>query len=556
MLLLIQVKRLRLFRPEIESSTNNKKNTFPENVFFRYNFCFLEWFMFGQAEKTSFGTIRSYFWPVHAHEARKLLPMVVILALVVLNYTILRNLKDSLVITAEGSGAEVIPFIKLWVMFPAAVGSAALFSYLLNRFSRSTVFQSIIIAFLLFFTFFCYFIYPNKDFLHPTQSADFLEGILPLGCKGLIAMYRNWTLTVFYVVSELWGSMVLQVLVWGFANEITKVSEAPRFYGVMVIASNTATVCAGQVAVALSGSADSVSAGEDVWVHSLTNLLSFIVVIGFAVLMVFRWMNARVLTNPEYVPQETEKMKKEKKRLSFTESLACLTNSKYLLSIATVVVSYNLLINLVEVIWKDRLRLLYPATNDFNIYINNLVTITGVVSTITSIVLVGVIHRLGWTITALLTPIILLVTAFAFFACIFAGDAISPFALTLFNTTPLAMAVFFGSFQNCFSKAAKYSIFDVTKEMAFIPLDKEEKMKGKAAIDGVGSRMAKSGGAAIHQGLLLAFGTLTASAPYVSAIVFLVAAGWMAAVYHLGKQFKEFSKEPDLAPVTVKTTNS
>ena len=55
--------------------------------------------------------------------------------------------------------------------------------------------------------------------------------------------------------------------------------------------------------------------------------------------------------------------------------------------------------------------------------------------------------------------------------------------------------------------------------MAFIPLGHECKLKGKAAIDGVGSRFGKSGGSMIHQGLLMIFGTVSMSAPYVAVIL-------------------------------------
>lgn len=73
--------------------------------------------------------------------------------------------------------------------------------------------------------------------------------------------------------------------------------------------------------------------------------------------------------------------------------------------------------------------------------------------------------------------------------------------------------------------------------MAFIPLSHECKLKGKAAIDGVGSRLGKSGGSLIHQGLLMIFATVSSSAPYVATILMLVIVGWMMAVRSLGKQF-------------------
>ena len=502
-----------------------------------------------QGTSSGFSGLRSYFWPVHMHELTKIIPMIIMLAFVALDYTILRNLKDSLVVTARGSGAEVIPFIKVWGILPAAIVAAMLFSFLLNRFSRSTVIHIIILSFTAFFLLFTCFVYPHREFLHPHASADFLESVLPIGCKGLIAMYRNWTLTCFYIVSELWGTIVLQVLVWGFANEITKIAEAPRFYSVMVIASNFATICAGQIAVALSSDQfdSSLGFGSSAWDQTMTKILLFVVVLAIGALFAFRWMDKHVLSRQENFPSGPERTpeKESSKKLSFRESLSCLARSKHLLGIATIVISYNLVINLVEVIWKDRLRLMYPSPSDYNIYVSNLVSAVGVISTIVSVLMAGIMGRLGWTKIALMTPCVLFVTSAAFFVCLFGGDAIAPFLSTFFGTTPLALAVLLGSAQNCFSKAAKYSVFDATKEMAFIPLDREEKIQGKSAIDGLGSRMAKAGSSVIHQGFLLFFGTLTNSAPYVATIVAVVIAIWIWATRVLGRELRPYMEEKE-----------
>ncbi|MGZ3732309.1 MAG: Npt1/Npt2 family nucleotide transporter, partial [Parachlamydiaceae bacterium] len=99
--------------------------------------------------------------------------------------------------------------------------------------------------------------------------------------------------------------------------------------------------------------------------------------------------------------------------------------------------------------------------------------------------------------------------------------------------------------QNCFSKAAKYSVFDATKEMTFIPLEHEVKLKGKAAIDGVGSRLGKSGGSLIHTGLLMIFYRLSESSPYVAAILLVVILGWIIAAKSLGHQFNELVEEKE-----------
>lgn len=486
----------------------------------------------------AFGSLRSSLWPIHRHEVRKLVPMLLIIALICFNYSILRNMKDSVVVTA--SGAEVIPYIKVWVMFPMAILLTILFTKLSNRFSQERVFYIMIGVFLSFFVAFAFILYPNRDVLHPNDLADKLETVLPLGLKGWISMFRNWTFTGFYVMSELWASIILSVIFWGFANEVTRLGEASRFYSVFGIASNVATTFAGQTAIFLSESHFStewIFGVRESWEETQLILISVVVFNGLLTMGIFRWMNKRVLNDASFDEfHRNKKAAKEKGKLSFRESFSYLSNSKYLICIATIVVAYNLVINLVEVVWKDRLRELYPNPAELNTYLNNLTTIMGIVSTITAIFMAKIISRFGWTKTALITPVVMLITCAGFFSFLFLKDHLS-WIVALTGTTPLAIAVFFGGAQNCLSKAAKYSVFDTTKEMTYIPLSHECKLKGKAAIDGVGSRFGKSGGSLIHQGLLVIFSSLSASAPYVAGILMAVICFWISAVKSLGKQF-------------------
>ena len=40
---------------------------------------------------------------------------------------------------------------------------------------------------------------------------------------------RNWMFTTFYVAAELWGDVVLSLLFWGLANEMTTMKEVKIF---------------------------------------------------------------------------------------------------------------------------------------------------------------------------------------------------------------------------------------------------------------------------------------------------------------------------------------
>lgn len=486
-----------------------------------------------------FGSLRAFFWPIHAHEWRKIFPMLSMLFLICFNYSILRNMKDSLVITA--SGAEVIPFIKVWVMLPMAVILTVIFTTLSNKYSQERVFYIMIAIFLSFFALFAFVLYPLRDTLHPTAFAEQMRTTLPGGFKGLIAMCCNWTFTGFYVMSELWSTSILTVLFWGFANEITKVDEAKRFYGVLAVGASCAAIVAGQFANLLSNGGEynpSLPFGQDAWEQMLMILISVVIVSGFVTMGVFRWMSRTVLTDPCFDEfHHNKKIAKAKGRLSVKESFAYLSNSKYLLCIAVLVVAYNMVINMTEVLWKDQLARLHPSASNYNIYMNNLTSVIGICATLTALFMAKIIEKLGWTMTAMITPIMMTMTAVGFFTFIFFQEHLAGIVTSLVGATPLAIAVFFGATQNVLSKASKYSVFDSTKEMAFIPLSHESKLKGKAAIDGVGSRIGKSGGAIAYQVLLMFTATVAATAPYVAGILAIVIVLWMFAVKSLGKQF-------------------
>ncbi len=68
------------------------------------------------------------------------------------------------------------------------------------------------------------------------------------------------------------------------------------------------------------------------------------------------------------------------------------------------------------------------------------------------------------------------------------------------------------------------------------------KTKGKAAIDVICNPLGKSGGALIQQFMIIGFGSLAASTPYLGIILLAIVLLWMNAANSLAGQFAELQK--------------
>ncbi len=495
-------------------------------------------------DEKKFGFFRAVLWPIHRSELKKVISMLILLFLLCICYNIVRNLKDTLVLTAKHSGAEVILFLKVWGVLPGAIVATWIYTRLARHLSREAVFYCVISGFIAYFLLFAFVIHPNSEHLHFTRLGDWLTANLPVGFKGVIAMVRNWTFTSFYIISELWAVIVLGVLFWGFANDVTEVSQAKRTYGILNIGSNIAPILGGGIGI-LCGMVFPFSGafGEDSWGKTLASSSIMLAFLGGSAMALFYWINRKVEISSVANTEVSEGAKpKEKLRISIRESIRYIFKSRYLTCIAIIVLAYNISINITDILWKEQLKNFFQDRNEMLVHMNMITIGTGVFATLGGLLFSLMVSRLGWTFAAILPPAIMTIMAAFFFIFLFSGDALTSFALTLFGATPFALTVYFGSLQNCLSKAAKYSLFDASKEMAFLPLNSDAKLRGKAAIDGLGSGIGKSGASLTYQGLILLLGSIAASTPYISVILFIALTAWFSSVLSLGGLFKKASQ--------------
>jgi len=490
---------------------------------------------------------------ISPNEVKKMLPLAIMFFMVLFNYTILRNTKDVLIITDPNSGAETIPFLKTYVLIPGTMVFFALYVRLCATCSQATIMYICTTFFLVFFAVFAFILYPMKDTIHPNAFCDWLKEVLPGSFLGMIAIFRLWSFSLFYLMAELWGSVVLSLLFWSFANQVCSVAEAKKFYPLFGMFANVALVVSGNFVtfVAELRKKAPVQEGVDPWQMSLIYLITGCLVSGGLLLASFAYMQRCVVNDPTLVDQQQTTKAKSKSKMTMGESLSYLANSPYILDMGTMVIGYGMAINLIEVTWKSRLKLQYPEANDYAAFMGKYSSATGIATIVLMVVGQRFLAWFGWGFTAVCTPVVCLITGICFFSLILMPTLWDPVAVSI-GVDALMLSVIVGTAQNVGTKATKYGMFDPTKEMAYIPLDAEQKTKGKAAIDVIASRMGKSGGALIQQFLILFLGTLSACAPYIGLFLLAITLLWIRAVGRLNVQFLALTSKTKSSNIEMK----
>lgn len=485
-------------------------------------------------KNSSFGKIRNFLWPIHSFELKKLIPMFALFFMISFVYNLLRNLKLALIVKADGSCSEVIPFLKIGAVLPGALLLTYIFTLLISRFNREQVFYIILSGFLGYFALFLFVLYPNHQYLQMDTVANFLQNTVfsGEGSKGFIAAIRHFNYTLFYVLSEMWSAVVLSMLFWGFANEVTKVEEAKRFYAIFALGANFSGVISGGFAQVVSMISYKEWLPFDESTQWIFFQISTVIAVGLAIIALFYWLNRNVF-HLEHA--QALQLPKKSKHLSLRECFSYLGKSRYLTYMVIIVIGYNIVYNLADVMWTHKVEQVYQSSKDFNAYINRITTVTGFIAVVCAFLISGnVIRRFGWTVAALITPVVWGLTSIGFFSgLVFEGTMFFQI-LSTFISNPANFILLLGSIQMSLGRGCKYTVFDEAKEIAFIPLPKENQRKGKAIVDGLASRFGKSGGSLIYLMLFGLFGGMAEAIPYVSIIIFIALGAWLYATVKMG----------------------
>ena len=146
------------------------------------------------------GKWRKRLLPVYADEMNQFIAMSIMLFCILFTYTIVRTLKDTLLINAPHVDTKmVISMAKLFVVTPGSILFVILYAKMSNVLTKERLFYTTLIPFVAFFFVYAFFLYPVHHYLHasPETVAMWSEGFL-----GRISpLIGYWSFTLFYLIT-------------------------------------------------------------------------------------------------------------------------------------------------------------------------------------------------------------------------------------------------------------------------------------------------------------------------------------------------------------------
>ena len=471
------------------------------------------------------GWFKKNFFPIHNNEIASVAYFNVLFFLVACTYGMLRVMKETYV-TAVG-GSSLIFKVKTFVIVPTMI----LFKYLYDTISSRTTANGCIYAvmgyFLGFFLLFycvlvpCFVDEEAVRILGEQKNASVLQQVKVL-----------WPYILFYANAEGFGTFAISIIAWGFANRMVSKEQSPRWYFTFSLGTGAATIIAGLFGLYVYAA------------HSLIFGMICYCIVAF--IGVYYCFVEGIKRSPKSFQLFPKVPKKKKKKLGFLASIRALLGSDqrvHLGLILVLVLSYSCLICLFEGVYKDWVNKVGNAKvlagevghrKDFVTQMSGLQLIcTGISSIVIALFLSAPVRRRGWRFTAMVVPAAVLLGSFFFFGVIYLGPSLRGLG---WSEMEVLMGVFFaGLAVVVLVKSGKYVFFDATKEVCYGPLSAEEKRTGKSAVDGVGARTGKAGGALLMMLLQWLVGVQSAlELKWVIAV--LIVAGcciWIAAVFKL-----------------------
>lgn len=420
-------------------------------------------------------------------------------------YWLLRPLKDAIFMNVVGE--DYLPRAKFLSMF-AILPLLFFYSKLVDWFARRQVFYILCSMYSVLAFLFAFFIYTT-------------------GVDPMLASPSRWWGWVWYVYVESFGTLMVS-LFWAFAADITKPDSAARGYPIVVLGGQLGNILFSWAFVSFIGwcavvDVDICGAQGPVYPGAIA---SVVLIAGFCIAGIMGLVKIfyRFISYAQLEGYSGRVEKELMQSSSFLEGLRLLFSSWYLLGIAFVVMSYEIIITLLDFNFKTFVKAAYANPNAQALYLGNFGFWVGVTSFLSIVFAINKIQRvLGLGVSLAVLPLMIILAVVGFKVHSYLG--------LLFWIMVL-------------SKAMNYALTQPSIKQLYIPTSRQAKYKSQAFIDLYGSRGSKGIGSLINlmrKPLIEALGASAGLSVFISmctGVSLGIIGVWFFVALYLGRTFK------------------
>lgn len=474
-------------------------------------------------------------------------------------YNILLPLKKTIVMYIPGAGTESMAYLKPCFITPGALLLTYAHLQLSQRLRPLAVFRTMLLLFWGYFAAYTFILHPYKEFFALPLLGQWLQSLLPAQFHAAPPLFSYWMDTLFYTMSELWGPSIISLLIWGAVNQQFNEKKAQASYAFLTLGVNLSAMLAGAITTQLCRQpwAFVRSYSPELWEQSLCSVMLVVLVAAAGTAGIYEWISAS--GGFDNLEKRDGQAKKHKESYSLLDAVRQLSVEPRLWAIAVIVIVYNIVYTTSDFVFVKQVELFYGPEHKAlsNACLAQVSYYTGFVALILALGVYPLsMKKWGWVGTALMTPVLFVLSGVGFYGAQAFPE--TSWGLVALQST-LSWPLLLGLLHISFLRGSRYSLFDATKEIAYIGIPHQKQVQGKALIDGLASRIGKSGGSILFFVCYAFLGnSIVAAVPFLVVLMGSLSLYWVIAVIRLGRLKKvaealpeDFLEEPALTDAAV-----
>ncbi len=430
---------------------------------------------------------------------------------ILLCQNLLHSIKDALPMTL-GNGYYAMPLLRTVSMIMTTILLPICY-FLLNRFSFYTLFINFFLFSSLFLIVMNFYVFPYKLNTEPIKIENEFWALL-----------HYWDISAFFLFADIWPFLAYGLLFWNMLNTSFNNKQAKEYYNFFLSWGNAGMILAGILNIVYIHNHHS---STIFYLQTLSIFLIFIFLISSLIVFNIKDM----LRN---MTRDHMKKKEPKHNLGVIESIKFIFSNSYIMLMFFISMSYSMIQVLAEPNWQfEKDQYSHSMFQDF-VYLNSIITvIMGFCAVTLNKFGKKIFTKLQWLGTSLLAPILICISVSLFLIFKYIRDTFYLTDIYYFNLFVLLL----GILQFLIIKSIRFSIWDFSFEMLYIPLNSEKQSKGKAAISLISAKYGKVFSSLIIYNFTSIFTLLP--------IILILTSLWILSIIKISKMYDNLIRRED-----------